>query len=137
MTAKSLANPRARLLILVRAIPPGRVATLAALAEASGLAPALVATTLARLSDDERQTVPWHRVVANGGAIGRGAWREAQFAKLVREGIAVSPAGVVQDLERALMSDFDGRPAAQPLAGAGTPQPQPKERSRGMKDRPR
>ena len=39
------------------------------------------------LTEDEREIVPWHRVVAKGGAIGRGPLRDRQFARLSEEGI--------------------------------------------------
>lgn len=136
---------RGRLLALLAAIPAGRVTTPEALAAQLDAAPAWVRTAIGRLSEDELQMVPWHRMVALGGAIGRGPWRETQFARLVREGITVSPAGVVQDMSRVLLADLadlprlpDGRghsshasPAiADGVASAAS------SRLRGMKDRP-
>ena len=53
-------------------------------------------------------------MVAKGGAIGRGPHRDAQFARLVREGVPVSPAGIVQDMARVAISsrriETAGRP---------------------------
>lgn len=136
---------RGRLMALLAAIPAGRVTTPEAIATQLDAAPAWVRTAIGRLSEDELQMVPWHRVVAVGGAIGRGPWRETQFARLVREGIAVSPAGVVQDMGRVLL----GNQANLPRTPAGrTPSPHASptmpdgvspvtsSRSRGMKDRP-
>lgn len=123
------------MLELVQSIPYGRVATLDDLAAHLKFAPALLATQLARLTEDEREITPWHRVVAAGGAIGRGPHRDQQFARLAREGVLVSPAGVVQDLSRT-------RIAAAALGGSGPreaperPSQTPQGRSRGMKDRP-
>lgn len=125
---------RGRILSAVRNVPAGRVTTGDIIAAYVNVSPAEVVTALARLSDDERETHPWHRVVAKGGAIGRGPWREAQFARLVREGISVSPAGIVQDMARVLLSDL-----AQTFpAPAGDPAPVTpgRPRSHGMKDRP-
>jgi alkylated DNA nucleotide flippase Atl1 len=56
------------------------------------------------LTDVERSDVPWHRVVAESGALnrtqhGRGA---EQRATLEAEGIAISPRGVVVDLPTVL-----------------------------------
>ena len=129
-------SKRADLLTLVRAVPTGRVTTFDALAEKLGEPPALVQARLARLSEDEREIVPWHRVVAKGGAIGRGPHRDQQFARLVREGVQVLPAGIVHDMPRFLVN-FDA------LSQDGRKQPetppqtsQPPSRSRGMKSRP-
>ncbi len=136
---------RGRLLALLAAIPAGRVTTPEAIAAQLDAAPAWVRTAIGGLSEDELQMVPWHRVVAVGGAIGRGPWRETQFARLVREGIAVSPAGVVQDMGRVLLADLanlprhqDGRAQSShpsPAIPDGAPRAA-SSRSRGMKDRP-
>ena len=134
-----------RLLALLRALPPGRVTTPEVIASTLDTAPAMVVGAITRLSEDERDMVPWHRVVASGGAIGRGPWREAQFARLVREGISVSPAGVVQDMGRVLLADLSDLPAKTGKPGQNSAvqpeheQPSPAasgHRSRGMKDRP-
>jgi len=130
-------SARAELLTLVGKIPPGRVASFDVLAESLGIPPPLVATILSQLTEDEREVVPWHRVVAKGGAIGRGPDRDRQFARLVREGVMVSPAGVVQDLPRVMTSGFGGRPMARQSQADRLPQPAvPGGRSRGMKSRP-
>lgn len=131
---------RRRVLALLQRLPVGRVTTPEAIALACGVPAALVRTALSHLSEDERQIHPWHRVVASGGAIGRGPHREAQFARLVREGVAVSPAGIVQDMGRVLLTDVSGLPVpgrepARPADDAAPNSP-PKGRSRGMKDRP-
>ncbi len=137
---------RGRLLALLAAIPAGRVTTPEAIAAQLDAAPAWVRTAIGGLSEDELQMVPWHRMVALGGAIGRGPWRETQFARLVREGITVSPAGVVQDMGRVQLGDLanlsrlpDGR-APSSLTSSTMPEgvpPVTSSRSRGMKDRPR
>ena len=126
---------------LVKCIPAGRVTTFDEIASALHLSPRLVATSLSSLSEDERQCVPWHRVVARGGAIGWGPNRDQQFACLAREGVPVSPAGIVQDMGRVcIRGSIEGAGALnhgheQSLTGPSAP-PQP-GRSRGMKDRPR
>ena len=136
---------RGRLMALLAAIPAGRVTTPEAIATQLDAAPAWVRTAIGRLSEDELQMVPWHRVVAVGGAIGRSPWRETQFARLVREGIAVSPAGVVQDMGRVLLAELANLPRipagrtpsshASSTIPDGVP-PAASNRSRGMKDRP-
>jgi methylated-DNA-protein-cysteine methyltransferase-like protein len=127
---------RSEVLKLVRAIPAGSVATVDVIAAQSGVMPNVALTLLAHLTDDEREMMPWHRVVAKGGAIGRGPHRDAQFARLVREGVPVSPAGIVQDMARVAVTVLDPQvpgiaKRAEPAAPAGT-----LSRSRGMKDRP-
>lgn len=131
------------LLQALKAVPPGRVTTFEALGTSLGAAPRLIVSLLDGLSEDERQIVPWHRVVAKGGAIGRGPHREAQFARLVREGVMMSPAGIVQDLARTAVTSFDaprdgGRAPAAMSSQSPPPQavpgdaPPPPSRSRGM-----
>ncbi len=122
------------LLDLIRKIPTGRVASVECIAAALGRPAALVRTMLAQLSDDERELVPWHRVVAKGGAIGRGPSRDEQFARLVREGVMVSPAGIVQDLARQMISGFEE--ASLPKMAVPSEAPPQGRRSRGMKERP-
>ena len=127
------------LLALVRGILPGRIATADLLAERLGVIPKVIATLLANLTEEEREGAPWYRVVAKGGAIGRGPHRDAQVAKRVREGVSVSPAGIVQDMARVAMRTVEAsnRDAfeAQDPASVQKPEP-PLSRSRGMKDRP-
>ena len=126
-------HPKAELLALVRKIPLGRVASVEAIAEAVGAPVAVVQTVLSQLDEDDRDVVPWHRVVAKGGAIGRGPHRDQQFARLVREGVTVSPAGIVQDLARQMLSALDDASLEQEAA---VERPEAGGRSRGMKQRP-
>ncbi|MEQ1718433.1 MAG: MGMT family protein [Hyphomicrobium sp.] len=133
---------RARVLALLKSIPAGRVASAESLGECLECPQGLVTAVLSKLSDDERRACPWHRIVARGGAIGRGSTRDEQFARLVREGVVVSPAGIVQDMGRTAVTDFAGLQAAPgrhvppEIAPATAPAGLPKGRSRGMKDRP-
>jgi methylated-DNA-protein-cysteine methyltransferase-like protein len=125
----------ADLLSLVRTIPTGRVTTFNVLAEKLGEPPAFVQSRLARLTEDEREFVPWHRVVAKGGAIGRGPHREQQFARLVREGVLVLPAGIVHDLPRFLVT-FEAPLECETEPARAFEAPEPLRRSYGMKSRP-
>ena len=122
---------KAELLKLLRDIPVGRVASPELLASELQVPSPLVMTLMAQLSEDERDIAPWHRVVARGGAIGRGLHRDEQFARLVREGVLVSPAGIVQDLARHMILSFHDMNL--PVDGEAT---KPGGRSRGMKQRP-
>lgn len=130
---------KTEVLARLRLIGMGRVVTHEVLAASVNAPPPLIATLLANLTDEEREMVPWHRVVAKGGAIGRGPNREQQFARLMHEGVLVSPAGVVQDLARVAQTTLEpptvGRGTA--AADAAAPPPSPVgQRSRGMKQRP-
>ncbi len=126
---------KADLLVLLRKIPLGYVTTAESLALEIGVPAPLVVTMLAQLNDDERDLAPWHRVVAKGGAIGWGPRRDQHFARLVREGVMVSPAGIVQDLARHMLGALDD--ASLTKAADMPPQaPKPGGRSRGMKQRP-
>lgn len=142
--AKSSAYARIKgdVLTLVRAIPKGRVATFDAIGKHLDVMPRHVAYILTKLTEPEREIVPWHRIVAKGGAIGCGSQRDQQFALLVREGVVVSPAGIVQDLARFAVAEFPPPVAGVPANGVtelqvAAPVANPGSRSRGMKDRPR
>ncbi len=91
---------KADVLGIVRDVPRGRVCTFAAIGRHLDVMARHVAYILATLTDDERPGVPWHRVVAESGAInrtrhGRG---DEQRASLEAEGVAVSAKGEVSDL---------------------------------------
>jgi len=124
------------LLALVRGIQAGRVATTDLLAEQLGVIPKVIVTLLANLTDEERDGAPWHRVVAKGGAIGRGTHRDAQVARLVREGVSVSPAAIVQDMAARSRQSYDSQ-FFETMSSLSVEAPAaPLSRSRGMKDRP-
>lgn len=127
---------KSELLTLVRGIPAGSVVTVEGLAQHLGVIPTVVVTLLANLTEDEREATPWHRVVAKGGAIGRGPHRDQQFAKLVREGVIVSPAGIVQDVNRVAAKDLNLPPSGVAKRLEAAKPPAPFSLSRGMKDRP-
>ncbi len=129
-------HSKAKLINLLRTVPAGSVATIDRVAAAAGVIPMHVTTILNGLTADERERCPWHRLVAKGGAIGRGPNRDQQFARLIREGVCVSPAGIVQDMARVAVTSFE-RGAAIVTAQTSPPaQNAVRGRSRGMKDRP-
>lgn len=123
------------MLALIARVPAGRVVTLDLLAARIAVIPSVVATLINNLTEDERDRVPWHRVVAKGGAIGRGPHRDAHFARLVREGVPVSPAGIVQDMARIAVTEILDAAKLHTLKDVEPVVP-PLSRSRGMKDRP-
>ena len=120
---------------MIAGVPAGRVVGLDVLAQRLAVLPTVVATLISGLTEEERDRVPWHRVVAKGGAIGRGPHRDTHFARLVREGVPVSPAGIVQDMARVAVTDLIASSRSE-RADAAIPAPPPLSRSRGMKDRP-
>jgi methylated-DNA-protein-cysteine methyltransferase related protein len=110
---------RARVLRIVRAIPPGRVATYGQVALLAGSPRAARHVGGVLSGSGEREDVPWQRVVnASGGIsthkVGIG---ELQEALLRAEGVVVGPDGV--DLVRyGWVPDPLAAPAALPSADA-------------------
>ena len=133
------ANPIKRAVLeIVGRVPSGRVVTLGALGRHMRVTPHHIATILAGLGGSERDTVPWHRVVADGGAIGRHKHHDAQIARLKREGVPVSGAGIVQGLAERVIVDLDSPGGAAPAEPALDAAPKDRARgmARGMKGRP-
>lgn len=122
------------LMTMIAVVPAGRVVGMDVLAQRLAVLPTVVATLISGLTEEERDRVPWHRVVAKGGAIGRGPHRDTHFACLVREGVPVSPAGIVQDMERVAVTELVASSRSERTDAA--PAPPPLSRSRGVKDRP-
>jgi methylated-DNA-protein-cysteine methyltransferase-like protein len=93
----------ARAVVVIRAIPRGKVATYGLVAALAGspLGARQVVRVLHALSRKER--LPWHRVINSRGSISlpRGAGFEKQRALLRSEGVAVTERGRV-DFDRFL-----------------------------------
>lgn len=116
---------RQALIEILRAIPAGRVATREHVSAQLGIDGRALLHLLEALTEAERAECPWHRVVAAGGAIGRHPRFAEQIERLRADGVAVSPAGIVQDMPRRLGLVADPAPAS---PGGG--------RARGAKSRP-
>ena len=129
------ARIRPEILALVAAIPAGRLTSCNAIGRQLDVSPRHVVTVLATLGERERQNLPWWRVVADGGAIGRHKWRETQIRYLQAEGIAVAPAGIVCDLAARFLESVPVTAGAKPQDTAqAVPAGQPKlSRARGSK----
>jgi methylated-DNA-protein-cysteine methyltransferase-like protein len=87
---------------IAAAIPVGKVTTFRAIGVHLDVMPRHVAYILALLPSDERALLPWHRVVADDGRIGRPnnpASAAAQATLLRDEGIAIDH-HCVTDLDR-------------------------------------
>lgn len=112
MSTKSLAFARmkAALLAYVCDIPVGRVVEICALATALNIPPRHVAYMLSQLRDDERQVVPWHRVVPTAckwPALAKQSTRQIQqIAALELEGVKAD-ATTVQTLAWPLPDTHD------------------------------
>ena len=117
--------------LLIERIPAGWLITFGALSSHFRTSPKHIATVLYQLAGDCDGPLPWHRVVADGGAAGRHPRRDEQIRLLQADGIAVSQGGFVQDFARVVISNIAGPMPAPLIAPAA-----PLSRSLGMKDRP-
>jgi methylated-DNA-protein-cysteine methyltransferase-like protein len=89
---------------IVRDIPRGHLSTFAQIGHELEVVPRHVAYILAMLTDDERKTLPWHRVLSATGTInqskhGRG---EEQAHLLSLEGHEIGKSGKVVCYEKYL-----------------------------------
>jgi methylated-DNA-protein-cysteine methyltransferase related protein len=133
------ARIKADVLDLARRIPAGRVATHKHIGVYLKVMPRHIAYILATLDGLERETVPWWRVVADGGAIGRHLRRDEQMQRLRAEGVVLSPVGIVQDLAERAIEDVAalaaGRILQAPTQPVSVTDVKP-SRSRGMRGKP-
>ena len=123
---------------VVASIPAGRIATHGSIARHLGITPGQVVSLLAALDPTARAEIPWWRVVADGGAIGRHVSRDEQMQKLRGEGIPVAPAGIAGELAARRFEAFGtggGVRMATPDAAEAAPAPR-RSLSRGMKSHP-
>lgn len=82
-------------------IPPGRVTTYGALANAAGggsMAARSISSILGKAPNPK--VIPWHRIVYAGGKVWLPRENDAARLKLYkREGISVTPKGFIKDFE--------------------------------------
>jgi methylated-DNA-protein-cysteine methyltransferase-like protein len=102
--AKSTAFTRIRVEVirLVALIPPGRFTTYGSIAVHMNCNPRHVAYVLARLTEEESATLPWHRVVAADARISRSMDPELaarQRALLEAEGLTIDAKGFIQNAD--------------------------------------
>lgn len=145
--APSYAHIKADVLAVVATVPRGKVTTPTAIGSCLGVMPRHVSTVVAGLEAAERDVVPWHRVVADGGAVGRHPRRDEQIARLRADGLTVSPAGIVAGLDSAMLAGL-AKPRAGGRPGAAIAEAEPRDpqhqapeaerpsRARGRFDRP-
>ncbi len=92
---------------LVRAIPAGRVTTFRSIGEHLDVIPRQVAYIVAMLDPAEKMSVPWQRVVSEGGSLGtlkRHADGRTQAELLDDEGHVVSGNRIALSFERAFIA---------------------------------
>jgi alkylated DNA nucleotide flippase Atl1 len=119
---------------LLARVPAGRLVTHGILGHHFGVDPRHIVNLVQGLDDAERAELPWWRIVADGGAIGRHARRDEQISLLKAEGVPVAPAGIAQELPSRLVHDLKAAPA-KPASATVVASPAP-SRSRGMKSHP-
>jgi methylated-DNA-protein-cysteine methyltransferase related protein len=100
-----------QVLTITRSIPTGRICTYGSIGYHLDVMPRHVAYILTMLSPEEKDGIPWQRVVADGGAISSPKTNKAveQIEYLAREGIEVNKAKKVIDFEAVFIAaaDFD------------------------------
>jgi methylated-DNA-protein-cysteine methyltransferase-like protein len=123
----------ARLAAALAKVPAGRVVTIDVLARHLAINRPETLGLVAAQRELAAGALPWHRVVAEGGAIGRHRHRDRHMARLRAEGVPVSPAGIVDGLADRAVKDL-----SQPAPGQHAPATPsaPPGRSRGMKSHP-
>lgn len=145
----SSAHIKADVVAVIASVPRGKVVSFAAIGRCLGIMSRHVSTIVAGLEAAEVAALPWHRVVADGGAVGRHPRRDEHIARLRADGLTVSPAGIVAGLEHAMLTEVtrpapgfriqedgpvaSGQTGPQPSASSG---PAPLSRARGRFDRP-
>ncbi|MBU8538599.1 MGMT family protein [Falsiroseomonas tokyonensis] len=100
MSSPFYARIKGDVLRIVQAVPPGRVVSFAEVGAHLDVMPRHVAYILSMLSDIEKATLPWHRVVGADGRLGvskAGADGAPQRVMLVAEGAAFDPDGRMTD----------------------------------------
>lgn len=124
------ARIRHDVLAIAAAVPPGRLVTHAAIGAHLDVMPRHVAYILAMLTAEEKDRLPWHRVVGADGTIRKprpGA--TSQAALLLADGVSLGPDGRVADLQHRLADvptlphgiARQTRPAAAPTGGRRSP----------------
>ncbi|MEQ1908491.1 MAG: MGMT family protein [Vicinamibacterales bacterium] len=99
-SSQSAATFAARVLAVVRRIPPGRVSTYGEVAEMAGR-PRAARAVGNIMRDCQRPDVPCHRVVASGGRLGGYGGREAlKRSLLAAEGVTLRGQRIALDEHR-------------------------------------
>ncbi|MFO1459134.1 MAG: MGMT family protein [Verrucomicrobiota bacterium] len=100
--SQAFARIRAEVLRLVALVPEGRFTTYGSIATHMNVQARHVAFVLARLTPEESEGLPWHRVVASDGQISPSMpapLARRQRSRLRAEGLRINAAGFVQDAD--------------------------------------
>lgn len=90
----------------VAAIPEGRLATYGGLGKRLKLTARQVASVLSRLTREDADSIPWHRVVGAGGVVSTlklGVVGRRQVERLEKEGHVVNARGRITGFEDACL----------------------------------
>jgi alkylated DNA nucleotide flippase Atl1 len=101
--SEAYARIKADVYAIARAIPEGQLTTFAAIGEFLDVVPRQVAYLLALRNDEAREATQWHRVMSDGGVLGRvkyDAFGRSQAALLEADGLNVATPGRVIDFEQ-------------------------------------
>lgn len=101
---KSLAaiRIRAEVIRLVGLIPAGKFTTYGSIAIHMNVAVLHVSSVMSRLTDDESQSLPWHRVVGADARISRKMEKTLaveQRRRLEKEGLQIDPEGFIHNAD--------------------------------------
>jgi methylated-DNA-protein-cysteine methyltransferase related protein len=102
----AFARIKSQVLIMASHIPAGYVSTYRSLGEHLDVMPRHIAYILTMLSMEEKESIPWYRVVSDSGAISAPKTSKAieQIEKLAAEGIQIDRAKKIVDFDRVFIA---------------------------------
>ena len=98
----AFARIRAEVIRLVALIPEGKFTTYGSIALHMNVMARHVAFVMSRLTDEESQALPWHRVVSADARLSPkmdAELRELQKSRLESEGMSIDPKGFIEDAD--------------------------------------
>ena len=98
----AFARIRAEVIRLVALIPEGKFTTYGSIAVHMNVMARHVAFVMSRLTDEESQALPWHRVVSADARLSAkmdSELRELQKSRLESEGMSIDPKGFIEDAD--------------------------------------
>lgn len=101
--SEAFARIKSQILAMTGSIPFGKVATYKSIGDHIEVMSRHVAYILTMLDEDEKETVPWYRVVGEKGEVkakNADRYGHTQRDLLIAEGIPIEASGKVKDLAR-------------------------------------
>jgi methylated-DNA-protein-cysteine methyltransferase related protein len=97
---------KSQVLMMTSHIPAGHVSTYRSIGEHLDVMPRHIAYILTMLSMEEKDRIPWHRVLADGGAISAPKTSKAleQIEKLTIEGIQIDRDKKIGEFDRVFIA---------------------------------